>query len=79
MMMTYKRFALISFLILFFGIIISRSLPINIFVSLLAFLITMGLLYSVMLIIPFYFRRRINLFNKYYTWIENDGKFGNKS
>ena len=79
MMMTYKRFALISFLILFFSLIISRSITANIFVSLLAFLIIMGLLYSVLLIIPFYFRRRINIFNKYITWIENGGKVGNKS
>lgn len=79
MMITYKRFALISFLILFFSLIISRSFMGNIFVSLLAFLIIMGLLYSVMLIIPFYFRRRINIFNKYFAWIENGGKLGNKS
>ena len=77
-MITYKRFALISFLIMFFSLFISSSLKDNIFVSLLTFLFIMVVLYSIMIIIPFYFRRKINIFNQYYTWIEKGGRFGSK-
>lgn len=70
-MLLYKRFLFIFLIISIISYAISVMFVDNIFLKIAVFILILAILYLLIFVIPYRYRSKFALFNKYISWIES--------